>query len=347
VEAAKDAAKVVGTWVESINLGVVNTSAFWSSLNGDHSEWLASEDQELLKAVFNPGLSDRRADGDLFVPPDASQAYVEKLRQLVGRELEVKQQRKAHFLSAAFVPGAAGPLFPLSWTSEVEVTAGQASQSAAQREKLCACPEYQAQADALKPVLRTVTPTFDEQTEDGIRFRIYQFGPVEVRTTQEEDKEEVVGAIYSIENPPAADASSEAMQAMGSDKLTKVTEYVEREVSGGRHYFVVLETQQGYKILTEKTCEGTIVWQESSRHFALRLAQAKATWSVACSQSGATVATMRDYRSRQLAKGPAAQGGSQSKHYARGAYTLVARRMKIIKESKEQSVFAHLRVPRK
>merc|ERR1712050_299724 len=159
--------------------------------------------------------------------------------------------------------------------------------------------------------------------------------------------EEVVGAVYSIAEAPVDDSSLEAMRALGSDKITKVMEYVERQFSGGRHYFVVLETQQGYKILTEKTREGVIAWQESSRHFALRLAQAKATWSVACSQSGATVATMRDYRSRQLEKGLAAQGGSQSKHYARGAYTLVARRVKIIKDSKEQSVFAHLRVPRK
>merc|ERR1712066_354261 len=161
------------------------------------------------------------------------------------------------------------------------------------------------------------------------------------------DDEEVVGAVYSIAEAPVEDKSLEAMRALDSDKLTKVTEYVERELSGGRHYFVVLDTQQGYKILTEKIRDGKVIWEESPKTLAGRIAQAKVTWSMACDQSGVTVATMREYRSRQADKGAVAQGGSRSKHYARGAYTLVARRTKIIKDSKEQSVFAGLKFARK
>merc|ERR1712066_244384 len=147
------------------------------------------------------------------------------------------------------------------------------------------------------------------------------------------DDEEVVGTVYSVAEAPAGDASLEAMRALDSDKLTKVTEYVERQFSGSRHYFVMLDTQQGYHILTEKI-DGKVIWEESPKTFAGRIAQAKVTWSMDCDQSGVTVATMREYRSRQADKGDAAQGGSRSKHYARGAYTLVARRTKIIKDLK-------------
>ena len=47
---------------------------------------LKDEDCDLLQKVFNPSLADRRAEGELFIPPDASYSYVQKLRDLIKIE---------------------------------------------------------------------------------------------------------------------------------------------------------------------------------------------------------------------------------------------------------------------
>merc|ERR1719433_2129772 len=44
-------------------------SAFWPSLGESADESLSEEDRNLFSQVFNPNLSDRRDDGELFMPP--------------------------------------------------------------------------------------------------------------------------------------------------------------------------------------------------------------------------------------------------------------------------------------
>jgi len=70
---------------------------------------------------------------------------------------------------------------------------------------LIARPEYKGHAaELLEGVLRTSAPIFDKSTEDGMHFRIYRLGSLEVRTAQELGSEEVVGAVYSVYSQTSA-----------------------------------------------------------------------------------------------------------------------------------------------
>merc|ERR1719482_2188705 len=62
-----------GSWsgeLKSLDDCVAVGDIFWSSLESD-SKIFKDEDRSLLREVFNPKLTDRRAEGDLFAPPDA------------------------------------------------------------------------------------------------------------------------------------------------------------------------------------------------------------------------------------------------------------------------------------
>merc|ERR1711924_31530 len=124
------------------------------------------DDRRLLKAIFNPQLSDRCNDGSLFVAPDTSAAYVEQLRKLVKEEEQVQQQRKEHFFSTDFKMDDVGALFPSSWTSQIEI-AGERDVNA-QGSLLQPRVEYAAQTDMLDGALKTASPMFDKSTEDGL-----------------------------------------------------------------------------------------------------------------------------------------------------------------------------------
>merc|ERR1712232_1439203 len=81
----------------------VDVKSFWSSFDSNSN--FTVEELALLKAIFNPNLSDRREDGDLFLPPDASFAHVKKLQGLTKSEHNARTERKAQFLSDKFVAG--------------------------------------------------------------------------------------------------------------------------------------------------------------------------------------------------------------------------------------------------
>merc|ERR1711948_99121 len=59
-------------------------NAFWSALDTDAG--FEDKYNELFKDIFNPCLSDRRDEGDRFIPPNMSISYLEKLANLVGEE---------------------------------------------------------------------------------------------------------------------------------------------------------------------------------------------------------------------------------------------------------------------
>jgi len=172
-------------------------SAFWASLDEDGAEFRA-DDKKLLRAIFDANMSDRRQEGERFVPPDTSCDYVQRLRKLVQEEEKCKQQRLQHFLSAQFSTAAPGELFPSSWKPSVEVAEKKDSG------ELNACHYDNDQEVELQSMLKTVTPVFDKSTEEGIRFRIYQLDSLEVRTTQQSDlgSNETIGAVFS--GKPAA-----------------------------------------------------------------------------------------------------------------------------------------------
>merc|ERR1712187_581900 len=58
--------------------------AFWSAL--DSKSGFEGELKDLFNAIFNSSLSDRREEGDRFIPPNMSSSYLERLGDLVKEE---------------------------------------------------------------------------------------------------------------------------------------------------------------------------------------------------------------------------------------------------------------------
>jgi len=267
----------------SVNVG----AAFWSELDGD-SQCFRDEDRALIGKLFNPKMSDRRHEGERFVPPDVSLSYVHRLRNLLKAEEDIQHRRKIHFCSETFADDGAGSLFPSSWTPEPDSQTWLVPSS-----MLHACSFTQTTfSDVLKS-----TPIFDKNTEDGVRFRIYREDTcgVEVRSMQEPDGDEMVVAAFSI-RPSVKPVPVRQAQ------ITKATEYVER-VAGAVAYFVVFDTDEG-RIATQRTSEG-VVWQDEDLD--ARCLLAKVTRSVEC--QGTTLDDIAQV-----------QAGDSSRDYARNAY---------------------------
>merc|ERR1712187_836658 len=150
--------------------------AFFEGIDADLPIF-TPEDWELLKAVFNPKMSDRREEGASFVPPDSSAAYVEKLRELVDAEDKVRLDRVEKFLSPEFKRGEYDALFPPSWAS-VRITDSEAKAELHER------VDYLAEADELSSIVQSLAASFEKSTEDGSIFRIYEKGTLEIRTVQ-------------------------------------------------------------------------------------------------------------------------------------------------------------------
>jgi len=290
-----------GVWADQALAGANIAKAFWSSLGCSESVF-SSEDQSLLKQVFNPCLSDRRADGDCFTPPDPSLVYVEKLRRLVKREEKVRQQRKEDFFSKGFSLSNPGPAFPCSWHSSYEISSGPK----ADNKVLKLRPDYLSQASMFDHVLKTAKPVFDKTAEDGLRFRVYKFGTLDVRTTQEHDGEEVIGAVFSIR--PSTNPAVEGRRAEAHEKVTKVSEYVQAASKDAvdalsRRSYLVFETAGGTLIVSEKCRDGTITWEENPEDLEDRNSLARFIRSSPCSCSKKAIVTVGDIQTFKTNKG--------------------------------------------
>jgi len=159
------------------------------------------KDVGLLRRVFNPVLSDRRSEGQAFLPPQTSFEYMQILRSLVEEEESTQQRRRTHFMSKDFSATAPGQLFPLSWTSEVEVMKrkGEVNPFLAPTKKPC---DIAPLAPVLEYGLKAVAPKFKKVTEDGVAYRIYRLGKKEVRTIQQEEaRREEIAAVFELEAP--------------------------------------------------------------------------------------------------------------------------------------------------
>jgi len=279
--------------------------AFLSGLC-DSAPGLSEEDRSLLKAVFNPVLSDRRKEGSLFTPPPTSAAYMQRLKNLVKAEATVRQQRKEQFLSEQFSVGSPGALFPGSWTTAHVVRDGSEI-----RGSLRARPELKAASGVLSHALADAAPVFDRLTEDGVRYRIYRLGNLEIRTTQDVEGQEEIGMVFSTQQDRQLIHEGTAVD--GSEKLVKVTEYVERSQDGNGHFFVVAETEAGSVIVIEKLADGTNRLLENPKELSDRLSLAKTIRSDEC--AGRQVRDLRAYQAERDA-------GDDAK-YAQGAFSLV------------------------
>jgi len=234
--------------------GVAIGNEFWSNIEGSESIF-AKKDKKLLNDVFNLTLSDRRVEGDRFLPPNTSNSYMQQLGCLLKQEVEVQQQRTDVFFGKNFDATNPGTLFPSSWASSIEIARGQAPVKGS---ALVACPD--ADADH---VLESA-PVFDKKAEDGTRFFIFRQDGLEVRTI-----DEMVGAVFSISTPAAEE----------HENLVKVTEYVEiaddASSTLNNHSYIVFETEQRNMIVTEMLKDGTLTWHQNPTDLASRNSNAK------------------------------------------------------------------------
>jgi hypothetical protein len=308
-----------GSW-GSLDASVAAGEAFWENLSAD-STALKKRDKRLLLDVFNPCLSDRRDEGDRFIPPDSGMLHVGRLRELVEEEQQVQEKRREHFLSENFAMDNAGPLFPSSWTSLFKVgngeTLGKMSSELLQGGSLQARSGFQQQVPLFEYLVQSAAPVFDRSAEDGTRFRIYRLGGLEVRSTQMYNGKEVIGAVFSVRAPIAGITAFESETRTDMrETISKVTEYVERvqNTQSGRRYYVVFETAQGNQVVTEKLKDGTVTWDENPTDLHERNAFARVLRSTDCTLSGTTA---RDMKRHCDLVGKRYSRGDQ---YSRGAY---------------------------
>jgi len=226
---------------------------------------------------------------------------MQKLRQLVKGEQMVRRQRMAHFHSADFDMDNAGPLFPSSWTPSFEIE----QQGEKQMETLHPRTDFMVEAGILREALQAASPVFDKRTEDGMGFRIYKLGSLQVRTTEEHNKEETVGMVFSTRASKQKEDGSQLQRSVRDHaQIVKATEYVEPTGGGARFTsYVVLETEEGHSIVIEKAAAGVVLWAENPSNLDDRNALAKVIRSKDCRGSGATVGAVKSCHAQELLKG--------------------------------------------
>merc|ERR1712113_716833 len=182
--------------------------------------------------------------------------------------------------SKGFEQENAGPLFPLSWTSNMEI-----SHDCKSRPQLHERQDF-AQTHMLEDALESAVPAFEKVTEDGSRFSIYRIGSLEVRTITEPDCEPVIGAVFSVHAP------SEKKSAIPEqEEIVKATEYVER-VGLEFQVYVKLETAQNNFLVVEELEDGALRFEENPSNLEDRISLAKVLRTAECSTQ--TVAAARD-----------------------------------------------------
>jgi len=146
---------------------------------------------------------------------------------------------------------------------------------------------------------------FDKMAEDGMRFRIYELGSLEVRTTQAHDGTETVGAVFgrrSASRPLAPDGGGAVDEA---DGLVRVAQYVEAPrgcvptaakgslLHGPPRFFVVAETRAGGAVIAERVAGAGDQWTEDTGDLERRVALSKVMRSVDTQAAGLLVRDLR------------------------------------------------------
>jgi hypothetical protein len=316
--------------------------AFWASLDGGSEATFHDKAKSLLVDVFNPALSDRRAEGDSFVPPETSFSYVQQLCSLVKEEDIARERRRHHFCSKDFVAEDPGPFFPSTWRASFEIARVQQRAGCTGTPGGCLHerPDYLAEAAVFKCLLQSAVPEFDKIAEDSMRFRVYKFGALEVRTTQERGGEEVIGAIFSLHAPKhdeegflggGGGRTAPPAQQREREVIVKATEYVEapcqsRErtqapLASRCRAYVVLETEQGTAVVTEMRKEdGAATWEVNPQALDVRNSLAKVFQTTCCRPAGVTLGDLKSYQAKE--QSPECDTTTISgKIYAAGVYS--------------------------
>lgn len=290
-----------GTWRA---LGPGQSEAFWRALGGADQHDISERDLHFLRRVLSPHMSDRRDEGERFVPPDPSFDYVQKLLALTKREEVLGEQRAELFSSADFAMPSPGPAFPASWAAVI----GSAQCEGLEKLPLPEGPE----GPALEDLLRGAVEVFDRAAEDGARFRVYRAGALQLRTLQPPGLEARLCALLARSAPRPR---SERCGVEDGERLVRVTELVDwrSDERGLWRHAVVFETERGALVLTER-CEEAL-WDECPA----RCRRALETGKVLRVEGLVRGPTVDEVRARYEAEGEA-----EARRYALRAYAWAA-----------------------
>eukprot|EP00931_Biecheleriopsis_adriatica_P026426 TRINITY_DN16083_c0_g1_i1.p1 TRINITY_DN16083_c0_g1~~TRINITY_DN16083_c0_g1_i1.p1 ORF type:complete len:1036 (-),score=244.94 TRINITY_DN16083_c0_g1_i1:61-3168(-) len=323
--------------LDSIEARVTLGKAFLKSFEEQSHAALEDEDKQLLKGVFNRALADRMQEDSAFTPPDPNLAYVAKLRSLVNEEQSLRERRIASFSDKRFEVGNAGSEFPRSWTSRFQIQQeGRLQRSLPGSKNSLVTLQVDATFEKalLKDILPTAAPEFNKVTEDGMVFRIYRIGSLEVRTTQEASSIEKVRAVFSLRpvvwKPIAGNGVREALD---DEKILKAKLFVENACADDKradlyHYYVVLETERSNVIVTERLADGTTTWTVNPDNVEDRNSLAKLLVTMEVKPEDATV--VRKLKFSQAGNNRPSEEGtssSQRRRYAKAIMALVCDKM--------------------
>ncbi|CAJ1388163.1 unnamed protein product [Effrenium voratum] len=319
---------------DSLEGRVTLGKAFLTTLQEGSFESLAPENCALLKQVFNI-LADRTAEGDSFIPPDPNLEYVQKLRNLVQEENTLGKQRKTRFSDKNFTVGMAGMEFPRAWTSRFQLLReGRAYVAKPSLVSLQVDDIFKR--SLLEDILPTAAPEFYKTTEDGMAFRIYRLGRLEVRTVQAPGEDQEILAVFSLRpvDLPSHGGSNKVRPVLPDEKFVKGRLYVEALDGDHKeaakqlhlcHFYVVLDTEKGNCVVTEKLADGTTTWVVNPSCLEDRNSLAKV---MVCLDIRMEKATVRNLQITQESHSIKSSGASPSerKRYARAIFSLVSPR---------------------
>eukprot|EP00930_Biecheleria_cincta_P050348 TRINITY_DN354_c1_g1_i1.p1 TRINITY_DN354_c1_g1~~TRINITY_DN354_c1_g1_i1.p1 ORF type:complete len:1142 (+),score=241.95 TRINITY_DN354_c1_g1_i1:94-3519(+) len=294
---------------------------------------LKEEHKQLLKRILNPAICDRTEEGAAFVPPEPHLEYISRVRNLVSEESRILENRKAGFFAKDFVADSPGPEFPCTWTSQCQVAkeGRTPSRIAANQDRLMTIDvDAEFQKFLLSEVLPGVTPDFDKTTEDGVVFRIYSVGRLQIRTTEAQLGEEVVGAVFSHQTPCWQPSPGKiAKTVREGERVVKAKVYIEAletdlaqpQIACGRFY-VVLETEASNIVVTEKLADGSGTWVLNADNLEERNSLAKLLFTT--ERKGATLQSIRSLQAKHSKPSSASEVPAASQAYAEAIFQLIS-----------------------
>jgi len=317
-----------------VSLGKV----FLRSFHDGTFPFKSADDHFLLKTVFNPAMGDRTEEGVAFLPPDPNLNYISSLRSLVTAENDTRKKRMKRFCDKAFTKADAGSDFPNSWTSRCLIEhEGKSSSAAADFTLTQIRVDSAFEKTLMKDIIPRAVKDFDKATEEGTRYRIYSLGSFEVRTVQQAGARspEVVGAVFARRTAGWTPSKYRMQSLPDRELLVQGRVYIEEDqetmdcTTKGKdkcHYYVVLETNRGNIIVTEKLTNGSTSLVVSPDNIEDRNSLARLLFTVEPGRSFVSVHDLKrlvDSYSEPLSKRAAP---TQRKAYAKAIYKMMAGR---------------------
>eukprot|EP00439_Symbiodinium_sp_Y106_P086985 s383_g37.t2 len=298
--------------------------AFLSSLRRKSWTGMKTDDQKLLLDIFDVSQCDRTEEGDAFTPPDPNLEYIVKVRSLVGEERGMRDRRRVRFADKNFVMANPGNEFPRSWTSRFQVeNEGRISYTAPTKFGLVKLDvDENFKHSLLEDVIPKAVPEFDQVTEDGVAFRIYKLGSLEVRTIQEVEKPEMVHVVFSSRAVSWETKGSKPQDVLGKEKLSRCRVYVEAmEHEACNNYYIVLETIEKTVVVSERASDGSLYWLQNPHNLEDRNSLAKLLFTADCKE-GLRMSDVRQHFEAQ----PRDTDGEHRKRYAKALYVFTTGR---------------------